>query len=287
MLKRVLPGAGLLLLSLHAAFPQTGSEFTVVPAVVEPDKLPEFDVADIQESKDNSQPRARFMPGGKVEFQSLPMKFMILAAWGYENDEDRITGGPSWMSSQKFDIVAKAPHDASIPTLRLMLRSLLIKRFGLESHMEDKVLPIYALTKGKGEPKITPAAKEATVGCQRSLDNGVITMSCHKLSMDDLANGLRGAAPAYIDRPVLNLTELTGSYDFQLVWTPRGLMNSGRGSAADGSGPPVGGAIGAADPTGMTVFDAINKNLGLKLEPAKHAIAVIVVDRVNRSATVQ
>src|SRR6266478_2610192 len=126
MIKRAFTSASLIVLLSGAAFSQAGSELSAVPLVIANDKLPEFDVADIKVSKDVGQPRAQFLPGGRVEFHTLPMKFMILAAWGFENDEGRVTG-PSWMNSEKFDIVAKAPHDSSIASLRLMLRALLIK----------------------------------------------------------------------------------------------------------------------------------------------------------------
>jgi uncharacterized protein (TIGR03435 family) len=282
--RAILSCAALTLLLSSAAFSQAGSELTVVPLVVPNDKLPEFDVADIQPSKTPGPPRAQFLPGGRVDFHSLPMKFMILAAWGFENDEPRVTGGPGWMGSEAFDIVAKAPHDSTIPQLRLMLRSLLVKRFGLESHIEDRVLPVYALTPGKGELKIKPSAKEAPLECKRSNDNGVITADCHNVTMDEFAQGLRGMAPAYIDKPVLNLTELKGPYDFKLGWTPRGLLlgtNNGAASAAEGK------SIDVSEPTagGLSVFDAVAKYMGLKLESTKHAIPIIVVDKVNRTPT--
>ena len=218
------------------------------------------------------------------------MKFMILAAWGFENDEGRITGGPAWMGSEKFDIVAKAPHDSTIAALRLMLRSMLIKRFGLEQHIEDRPMAVYALTRGKGELKVKPSAGEAKLDCKRANEDGVITMACHNMTMDELANGLRTMAPAYIDKPVVNLTELTGPYDFKLGWTPRGLLlgtGGGRGGAAEGAATPGGTAINVAEQTagGLTVFEAVAKNLGLKLESVKHPMPVIVVDKVNRTAT--
>jgi uncharacterized protein (TIGR03435 family) len=290
MTKRVLTSAGLVVLLSGAAFCQAGNELQAVPLVIANDKLPEFDVADIQASKAVGQPRAQFLPGGRVEFHTLPMNFMILAAWGFENDEGRVTGGPSWMNSEKFDIVAKAPHDSSIAALRLMLRALLIKRFGLEMHIEDKPMPVYTLTKGKGELKIKPSATEAKLDCKRANEDGVITMTCHNMTMDELANGLRGMAPAYIDKPVVNLTELKGAYDFKLGWTPRGQLlgtAGGRGGAAEGAASPEGTAINVSEPTagGLTVFDAVAKHLGLKLESTRHAIPVIVVDKVNRTAT--
>jgi uncharacterized protein (TIGR03435 family) len=291
MIKHVLTGAGLAVLLSGTALCQTGSEFTAVPLVVANDKLPEFEVADIQVTKDTGQPRAQFLPGGRVQLRALPMKFMILAAWGYENDEGRVAGGPGWMSSEKFDIVAKAQHDSSILTLRLMLRALLIKRFGLEAHIEERPMPVYALVKGKGDLKIKPSAAEGALGCKRSNEDGVITVACHNMTMDEFANGVRGMAPAYIDKPVVNLTELKGAYDFKLGWTPRGLLlgtAGGRGGgAAEGAAAPDGAAINASEPTagGMTVFDAVYKQLGLKLETSRHPIPIVVVDKVNRTPT--
>jgi uncharacterized protein (TIGR03435 family) len=261
-----------------------------VPLAVPNDKLPEFDVADIQVTKDTTgRPRAQFLPGGRVQFFSLPLKFMVLAAWGWENDEGRVTGGPSWVGSEQFDIVAKAPPDSTIATLRLMLRSLLIKRFGLEMHIEDQMQPVYALEKGKGEPKLTKSPEEKPLNCERSNQDGVITVNCHNMSLDELATGLRGMAPAYVDRPVVNLTGLSGKFDFKLGWTPRGQLlgtaGEGRGSAAE---PHLErGVVAASEPTagGRTVFEAVDHDLGLRLNSTKHAIPIVVIDKVNRVPT--
>jgi uncharacterized protein (TIGR03435 family) len=264
-----------------------GSEFAAVPATVANDKLPEFEVADVQTSKAVGPPRARFLPGGKVQFDGLPMKFMVQAAWGYENDESRVTGGPSWVNSEKYDIVAKAPHDVDIPTLRLMLRQLLIKRFGLEMHIQDAAMPVYGLEKGKGNPKITASEKTGAPDCQRGFDNGVISLTCHNMTMDELANGLRAMAPAYIDKPVVNLTGLTGQYDFKMGWTPRGqLLGTGDGvRAAGGAAQPDGGVLNVGEATagGITIFEAVEKHLGLKLASVKHAMPIIVIDKVNKT----
>jgi uncharacterized protein (TIGR03435 family) len=287
MIPRVLAVSGLMILLSGVAVSQSGSELAMVPLVVPADKLPEFDVADIQVSKTGGRPNAQFLPGGRVELRSLPMKFMILAAWGFENDEGRVTGGPTWMNSEAFDIVAKAPHESSIASLRLMLRSALIKRFGLESHIEEKVMPVYVLTKGKGDLKMTPSTTQAKVDCKRGLEEGVIKMTCHNMTMDELANGLRSIAPAYFDKPVVNLTELTGAYDFQMSWTPRGLLMGTAGRGGDGGAGGAGGEINVSEQTagGITAFDSVAKYLGLKLESSKHAMPVIVVDKVNRTPT--
>ncbi len=263
-------------------FGQGRGELSQVPLVVPADKLPEFDVADIQPAKDTgARPNAQFLPGGRLQFSSLPLKFMILAAWGWENDEGRVTGGPAWMNSEQFNIVAKAPPDSSIDILRLMLRAVLVKRFGLEAHIEDKVMPVYALTRGKGEPKLKPSAGEGKADCHRSMDDGVLNATCSYLTMDEFANSLRGMAPAYVDKPVVNLTDLKGQFDFKVSWTPRGALLGTNAPGGDGTAPV------APEPTagGLTIFESVDKSLGLKLEAARHAIPVVAVDRVNRTPT--
>jgi uncharacterized protein (TIGR03435 family) len=287
MVHRLLQAAAVMAVFAGAAFSQqpTGADFAPIPLVMPVDKLPEFEVADIQVSKTPGQPQARFMPGGKIQFTGLPMKFMILAAWGWENDESRVTGGPGWMGSESYDIVAKAGHDSPIPQLRLMLRSLLYKRFGLEMHLEDRQTPVYALVKGKGEPKVKPSAAAGEMNCKRSSDNGVVSADCHNMTMEALANAMRGFAPAYVDKPVVNLTEMKGEYDLKFEWTPRGQLlgvNGGRGGA-----PTDGKVIDLSETAGggRTFFEGVDKFLGLRLESVKHAIPVVVVDKVNRTPT--
>ena len=281
MLRSILTVAALAPLLAATAYSQPRGEVAAVPLVVPPNQLPEFDVADIQPSKDGGPPRAQFLPGGRLQFRALPLRFMILAAWGWENDDGRVIGGPSWMNSEQFSIVAKAPPASSIDTLRLMLRSVLFKRFGLESHIEEKVMPVYALVKGKGELKLKPAAADSKPDCPRSMEDGVLTANCKGITMDEFAAALRGMAPAYFDKPVVNLTELQGRFDFKIAWTPRGALLGTHEPSADGSVPA------ASEPTagGFTIFESIDKSLGLHVDSTRHAVPVVAVDKVNRTPT--
>jgi uncharacterized protein (TIGR03435 family) len=99
--------------------------------------------------------------------------------------------------------------------------------------------------------------------------------------MAQFVDKLPAQAPAYINHAVVDLTGLTGAYDFAFAWTVKGRLATGQ-SGADASGTaPV-----ASDPTGdVTVFEAIEKDLGLKLELAKHPMPVVVVDHVERTPT--
>jgi uncharacterized protein (TIGR03435 family) len=258
-----------------------GSDMAGVKLAIPVDQLPEFSVIDAQPCKTKEEPRARFQPGGRVEFLHVPMKLLVLAAWGWENDESRLAGGPSWVSSDKFDIIAKATPDTQIVDLRLMLRSMLIKRFGLEYHMQDQVRPVYALERGKGAPRLTPSAKQERLDCKRSNENGMMTQTCHNMTMDELANALQQMAPAYVDKPVVNLTGLDGQFDFKFSWMPR-RMSENRG-AGDGAPQPDGSVLNTSDAGGPTLFEGVDKWLGLKLTSTRHGMPIIVIEKVNQT----
>lgn len=275
----------LLLSQCGTAFAQgnefKGSDLAGVKLVIPVDQLPEFSVIDAEPSKTNGEPRPHFYPGGRVEFLNVSLKLLIGAAWGFENDESRVTGGPGWVATDKFNIVAKATPDSQIVDLRLMLRSMLIKRFGLQFHLQEQMRPVYGLEKGKGAPKLTPSAKQESLDCKRSNENGVMTLACHNMTMDELANALQQLAPAYVDKPVVNLSGLEGQFDFKFGWTPR-RQSEMRGAGE--SGPrPDGSILSTSDPGGLTLFEGIDKGLGLKLTSTKHAVPVITIDQVNRT----
>jgi uncharacterized protein (TIGR03435 family) len=275
----------LLLWLCGAAFAQDnefkGSDLAGVKLVIPIDQLPEFSVIDAEPSKNNGEPRPHFYPGGRVEFLNVPLKLLIGAAWGFENDESRVTGGPGWIGTDKFNIVAKAKSDSQIVDLRLMLRSMLIKRFGLQFHLQEQMRPVYALEKGKGAPKLAPSAGHEPMDCKRSNENGVLALACHNMTMDELANALQQLAPGYVDKPVVNLTGLEGQFDFKFSWTPR-RQTELRG-AADGGPRPDGTILNSSDPGGLTLFEGIDKGLGLKLTSARHPVPVIAIDEVNRT----
>ena len=106
------------------------------------------------------------------------------------------------------------------------------------------------------------------------------TYTCQNTTMAQLAERLPFLAPAYIDRPVVDLTGLKGGFDFALSWTPRGQFS------AAGTGQASGGIPVATDPTGtLTIFEAVDRQLGLKLNEQKHPMPVLVVDHVNRKPT--
>ena len=247
--------------------------------VGEKDPPTEFDVADIRPTKPESQVRMlQNMPGGRLDVKGMTLKVLIQFAWN--TTPDLIAGGPKWLDSDRYDIVAKAPEgDPPEPymdfdTMRLMLRALLIERFKLATHEETQTANVYALHAPKRPPKFKKADESSRTFCKASpsaiLGNPALTNSftCQNTTMPDFARLLRQVAGGYVDHPVIDSTELSGGWDLTLSWTARGIFDravrGGRGE--NGASPNV---PTASDPNGaVSVFEALEK-LGLKLEARK------------------
>jgi hypothetical protein len=154
-----------------------------------------------------------------------------------------------------------------------MLQNLLADRFKLVLHKDTKPVPAVALTIGKdGKAKMKEASGEGAPGCQpppppaTPPDPNVVPYAvaiCHGMTMEVFAQTLRGIGGGYVTSPVVDLTGLKGSWDFELKWTPRALL------ARAGS-------------DGITLFDAVDKQLGLKLEQRNIPSPVLVVDSANQ-----
>lgn len=252
----------------------------------------EFEVADIKPSKpDSRQFMFQNLPGGRLNAKTMTLKSLIQIAWN--TTPDLVVGGPKWIDSGHFDMIAKAPTGESpveyyvdFDALRLMLRALLIERFKLAAHEEVQTASVYALHAPKRPPKFKKADESSRTFCRQSpsaiLGNPVLTNSftCQNTTMADFARLLRQGGGGYIDHPVIDSTELTGGWDFTLSWTGRGAFDRmSRGGRGDGGSPP--NVPTASDPNGaVSVFEAVEK-LGLKLELEKHPTSVLVIDHAD------
>ena len=247
-----------------------------------PPRLPEFEVADVQVTKPGSQQRDfQFLPGGKLQVFGITMQELITIAWNVS--ADRVSGGPPWLGNEHYDIVAKAGHDATDENLQLMLQSLLAQRFGLKVHTEEKIMPAYALVVSKRGSKLKAADGKEATSCPVRLTDGLRTLICKNITMPEFAERIREVAGAYLDHPVVDLTGIKGAFDFTLAWTGRGKLMGTRPPDGDGAGTPV-----AAEPEGgLSVFDAVDKTLGLRLESQKLPVSIVVIDKVNRIPTEQ
>jgi len=253
----------------------------------------EFDVADVKPSRPDSRDRIfQNLPGGRLTVKGMNLKFLIQITCDMMPDPpDLIVGGPKWIDSDRFDIVAKAPESdppepfVDFDTMRLMLRSLLVERFKLATHTETQAGNVYALVAPKRPPKMKQSPEEARTFCRQSpgaiLGNPSLTNSftCQNTTMADFAKMLRQFAGGYIDHPVIDSTELSGGWDFVLSWTGRGVFDR---VSRDGGTPSAAPSVpNASDPNGaVSAFEAVEK-LGLKLELQKHPTQVLVIDHAE------
>jgi uncharacterized protein (TIGR03435 family) len=229
------------------------------------------------------------MAGGLVVSTNLPVSFLVAQAFpGLSNDQ--IIGLPSGADTQRFDVNAKTA--ASLGTnpdpeaLAPLILSLLKDRFGFKYHTEERPLPAYSLLAGK--PKMKKADPVSRTHCLRSngpagSPPGSLIWTCQNITMAQFAEQLRGVAQG-LNIPPVDATQIDGTWDFTLTWNQRAGMNMGPARTAE-AGQPNDVAT-ASDPSGgYTVFEAIDKQLGLKLEMQKRPVPVIVVDHLEQKPT--
>jgi uncharacterized protein (TIGR03435 family) len=228
---------------------QTGhaSAFEVASVKLNPDMGPP---GDIPVNADKSP--------GHFAMRDKPMRFYI--EWAYDLKDYQIAG-PDWIKfDDRYDIIANAPGPATEVQMRPMLQALLAERFQMKSHFEKHDLNVYALVKGKGEPKLKKADPNSAQGLGRAGQGQRSSFNNFPLSR------LTFMLTRRMDRPVLDLTGLTGNFDY--VVDLSGLGNKPASSGYDGEGP--------------SVFQAIQEDMGLKLEPRKSPVEVLVIDSVNK-----
>jgi uncharacterized protein (TIGR03435 family) len=216
---------------------------------------PAFEVASIKPAADTPG-TSFFFDRGKVEVKKGTVRGIIEMA--YEVRDFQISGGPAWLNSDGFDIVAKsAPDGSGIPELRRKLQTLLAERFQLKVHHETKELPVYALEVGKKGTKLKAEEVSGSNGIRS--DCGALFGTAAKMAT------LALVLARQLGRPVEDHTALTGTYTFQVEFMPDG------------------GACAEKLPPGRpSIFTALQEQLGLKLEPTKGPVDIIVIDRVEK-----
>ena len=139
------------------------------------------------------------------------------------------------------------------------------------------------MTATSGKPKLVQADESERSGCKpdanapKPVTNMGPMISCKNTSMAELAENLARMANAYIDHPIVDATELQGGWNFLAGWTPKGILQS---QPPPNPNPP-GAIVEASEPSGISVFEAVQRELGLKLVKQTRSIPVIVVDHVN------
>jgi uncharacterized protein (TIGR03435 family) len=206
--------------------------------------------------------------GRRLMARNMTVRDLIMI--GYELDPGQIQGGPAWVASAEFDIDAEAVEGVQLNNEReeeLLFQELLADRFKLTFHHEQRTLAAYLLVVAKSGPKLKLAGSDEAEnsGCERL---GV----CHfkKRTLSDFARFMQFVV---LDRPVVDRTGIEGAFDFALNWTPDESQFFRMGILPR---PP------ADNPNAPPLFEAIQEQLGLKLEPEKIPAEVLVIDHVER-----
>lgn len=240
---------------------------------------PAFEVATIKPVGPDA-PKGRYLIlQGTNRFVGKYYTLKLLIAAAYNLSPKVISGGPSWIDSDHYDILALTPGETkpSRDEQMAMLRTLLADRFALSFHRESKEFSIYALEVPKGGPKYgsedAPGLKQSTAapGESPALISTVypdhIKLPARNATMAEFVELLQRAV---LDRPVVDRTGLTGKFDFDLEWAPDETQ--------------FGGEVPVA-PTGASAppfFTAIQQQLGLRLEATRGPVEALVVDKAAR-----
>jgi uncharacterized protein (TIGR03435 family) len=253
----------------------------------------EFEVASVKPSDPGGRGgRYQMQPGGRLNAEGMAMRFLISVAFNANNREE-ITGLPNWADSERFDIVAKAASAGpSAPAmdneaLAPMMRALLVDRFKMTYHTEQRQVSAYSLVSGK--PKMKKADPASRTSCKASsapagAPPGSRVLTCQNITMAQFADRLQNMAPE-LNWPVLDATEIEGGWDFALTFSRNAGMTMGGGRGGE-AGRAEGPMPSASEPTGaFTLFEALEKQIGLKLQMQKRSMPVIVIDHLEQKPT--
>jgi bla regulator protein BlaR1 len=254
-----------------------------------------FEVASIKPSRADDKMRSLFMQPGKFTTEGETVKDVISFAYGIRSD-NQLSGGPSWVNSERFDIEAKEedsvaenlqklPIEERAKQIRLMVQALLADRFKLKVSHQTKELPVYALVVAKGGSKLTeaqvpPPSAEGTAAPKRGF-RGIRMMGPGQLTGTNINIGVLAdmlSRQRELGRLVIDQTGLKGNYDWTLKWTPDqgGPMFKGPdGGQPSPDAPPP-------DSSGPSIFTALEEQLGLKLESRKGPVETLVIDSIER-----
>ena len=221
---------------------------------------PAFEVETVRPSKSEAPHSAMNMtPAGNVSLRNVTVLDLLTAA--YHKRANAIVDMPGWFRSAQFDIVAKGPPQMTEADVSMRLRLLLAAEFKLVAHEEARKVRAFAIVTAKGGPTLRESSLPSTPGCKRG-GNGAnrVGIDCESITLDDLIGPITFLAQDYLDRPVVNLTDLTGPYRVSLEWAAQ--------KVADADGGP-------------TIFSAFEK-LGLKLDLRETPVPVLVIDGAER-----
>ena len=245
---------------------------------------PSFEVASIKPNNSGDN-RVMTRSVGNGRFSAAGVTVKMLIGLAYRVRDFQILGGPNWINTDRFDIEAKAETGASLQRrqMGLMMQSLLADRFQLKVHAETKELPVYELVVAKDGAKLQAAPEPERPG-PRAAPRPQPTPG-GRPEPGSIISSRRGDVSGYaiplatlieflsqtLGRTIVDRTGITGFFDIMLQWAP----DPGEFSPGPDARPPV-------DPSGPSIFTALQEQLGLRLESSKGPVEVIVIDSVEK-----
>jgi uncharacterized protein (TIGR03435 family) len=212
----------------------------------------EFEAVSIKPDKSGTGNHGENTARGRFTVTNDSLKELIELAFGIR--EFQIAGGPGWIGTERYDIIATTGtgRDLGDTELRPLLQGLLADRFALKFHRETKQLTVYSLVVAKGGSKLKPHTGAAS----SSTTTSSASMSATKATTAMLATRLS----TLLGRTVVDNTGLSGEFDYRLEWAPDKVEA----------------------PSGPSIFTALQEQLGLKLNSAKGPVEVIVIDSAEK-----
>lgn len=256
----------------------------------------EFEAATIKINNSGElQTRFDILPGsGRVAVTNMQLRGVIQSAFRVPADQLVV---PGWVNDTRVDIVAKADPAASVQQLQTMLQPLLVERLHLKFHTESRNRDIYALVLAKKDGTLGPNLKRSATDCAvlgaaprntlqapaagaappcGMIPSGPGRMVARGFGMGPFVSILNIGSKA-LGRQIIDETGLTGGFDIDLTYTPDALSAAALANRA-GPPPPLAAQV---DPYGPNLFQALNDQLGLKLEPRTKALEIMVVDHIE------
>jgi len=221
-------------------------------------------------------------PGGRYTATNFTLRQLILQA--YRVQPFQVSGGPGWLDTDRFDIVARADRTYTSTQVPSMVQRLLQQRFALVVHKERRDMPMYMLVVDRKDRRLGPRLRRSPVDCAARLASGqpppppdesgkvppcaIETRAGRHL----IANGvtmtqLAGLLTFPAHATVADSTGLSGGFDVEIEWTP--------------DQPPAGTENTPPPPDAISLFTAVREQLGLKLDPHKGPVEMLVVDSAS------
>jgi uncharacterized protein (TIGR03435 family) len=284
---------------------------------------PTFEVASVKPGGPVQPGRPTGMRGGpgtsdpgQITWIHVTLQDLLVRA--YDVKEYQLSG-PPWLSTERFDLVAKVPGGTDKEDFQRMLQGLLAERFHLKAHHETQEVAVYELVIAKGGPRFKESPREATESMLSAGDpveggpraplkrgaDGIVELpeSMHGKghitfrwfggveirARRESLNYLIEKLIAELHRPIIDKTGLTGLYDYALAYLPQSMLTSGApGSLAgpsEGTNRPGAPVDGSTDNRPSDLLTALQGGLGLKLESKKAPGEMVIIDRVDKTPT--